>query len=149
MTLEVIEKGTHHNEAQKQGLSVHDFVVGLPHREWSLYPETRKVLDEVRSRGYKTALISNFNDEIHTLLKELGIYDKFDFVISSQEAGVPKPDPRIYQFALKKLDLLAEEALMIGDNYDADYQAPLDLGMQALFLDRNKSDLSIVLKDLN
>lgn len=149
MTMDVIEAEEHHKEARSQGLTVHDFVVSFEPREWVLYPETIEILDKVRKLGYKTALISNFDKKVHNIVESLGIRDKFDLILSSEEAGASKPNPKIYQKALADLDLLPEESLMIGDSYESDYQAPLDLGMQAIYLDRNKDDLSLLLSALN
>lgn len=144
MTMDVIETKQHQKEAKDNGLTVHDYVVSFAPKEWVLYPETVEILDKARQSGYKVALISNFNRKVHTIVESLGIKDKFDLILSSEEAGAAKPDPRIYQHALKHFDILAEEALMIGDNYESDYMAPKNLGMQALYLDRSKDDLSIV-----
>lgn len=146
MTVEAIESGKHRGHARNNGQTVHEYVVGLSHGEWVLYPDTIEVLDKVRDMGYKTALISNFDDSIHDLASSLGIKDKFDYVLSSEEAGAAKPSPQIYNKALDHFGLVAEEALMIGDNFSSDVQAPLDMGMQALYLDRGKDDLNIIFK---
>ncbi len=144
MTMEVIEKKEHHNEAKDQGLTVHDYVVSFAPKEWALYPEVIEVIDKLKADGYKIALISNFDKKVHEIVDSLGIKNKFDLVISSEEAGAAKPNPRIYQHALKSLDLLPEQAIMIGDSYSCDYQAPKDLGMEAVYLDRSKDDLTIL-----
>lgn len=148
MTMEVIETNEHTNLAKEQNLSIHEFVISQDTRKWKLYPETIEVLDKLKSRGYKLALISNFDDSIHTLAEELGIAEKFDLILSSEEARASKPNPKIYNFALEKLELVAEEALMIGDSYQGDYAGPKNIGMEAIYLDRRKDDLKLLLEYL-
>ena len=58
MTLDVIEEGTHHNNAKAAGKTVHDYIVAIPHREWALYPETNEVLDKVKEKGYSILINS-------------------------------------------------------------------------------------------
>lgn len=148
MTLEIIESKKHKDLAKENGQSIHDFIVSYDRREWALYPETIEVIDKLRAQGLKIALISNFDNKLYSIIDDLGIKDKFDLMISSEDAGAAKPNPKIYQAALKELDLLPEEAIMIGDSYEGDYDAPKRLGMEAVFLDRNQDDLSIILQSI-
>ncbi len=71
---------------------------------------------------YKTGVISNaWPDARESLVREK-IDTAFDTLIISAEVGVMKPDPKIYQIALQKLRVAAEEAIFIDDtpvNVDA------------------------------
>lgn len=64
-------------------------------------------------------------------LKAAGIYHYFDSVITSESAGYAKPDKRIFDAALKGAKSKAEEALMVGDNFNADIEGAINAGMDA------------------
>jgi len=52
--------------------------------------------------------------------QKLGLQRYIDFLVSSEEAGVEKPSPYIFELALDKLQLKAHEVIMIGDNANKD-----------------------------
>lgn len=65
---------------------------------------------------------------------------QWDFGVFSGLEGVEKPDPRIYEIALKRAGNLApEEVLHIGDSMRKDYVPATSIGMRALLLDRFKT----------
>jgi putative hydrolase of the HAD superfamily len=43
-----------------------------------------------------------------------------DYLVSSEEAGAEKPDPKVFELSLEKLGLKKDEVVMIGDNYEKD-----------------------------
>jgi epoxide hydrolase-like predicted phosphatase len=77
-----------------------------------------ELVDTIRSlRGrYKTALLSNaFSDLRQVVTSLLNFSDAFDEMIISSELHLMKPDPRIYQLALQRLGVAAQEAVFIDD----------------------------------
>ncbi len=69
----------------------------------------------------------------HRKIRKLGI-DKFiDAIVTSEEAGVEKPNFKIYDKILKKLDVIPQEALFIGDNLKKDVLGPIEYGMKAFW----------------
>ena len=69
----------------------------------------------------------------HRKIRKLGI-DKFiDAIVTSEEAGVEKPSFKIYDKILKKLDVIPQEALFIGDNLKKDVLGPIEYGMKAFW----------------
>lgn len=77
----------------------------------------RGLLEFIRSlRGkYKTGLISNAWDDLRTRIVEEKFDDAFDHLTISAEVGVAKPSAKIYQFALKQLDVSPSEAVFVDD----------------------------------
>jgi len=73
-------------------------------------------LRELRSRGIKVAIISNCDENTRGLLVKLGVAALADALILSNEVGVAKPAAQIYQHALDKLGVNAEDALFVDDN---------------------------------
>jgi len=94
-------------------------------------------LHAIKNRGLKTAIITNGPvPRQRNKIARLGIDHLIDIVIVSDEVGIKKPDSRIYELALSQLQCNANQVLMIGDNPDFDVIAPIQLGMQALWLPR-------------
>lgn len=78
--------------------------------------------------GLRLAVVSNWDVALHEHLEELGLADHFETVVTSAEAGAPKPDPRIFALALERLDVRPERALHIGDA-EADEEGARAAGM--------------------
>ncbi|KAG4266523.1 hypothetical protein FPRO04_11128 [Fusarium proliferatum] len=90
-------------------------------------PGSIETLRSLRKNGYRTAIITNGPTEIQIeKAKAIGVFDLVDCVITSQEAGHPKPDVRIFQYALEKLDVKPDDAHMVGDSVEADIKGALD-----------------------
>ncbi|NKC12548.1 MAG: HAD-IA family hydrolase [Gammaproteobacteria bacterium] len=104
---------------------------------WTLYPEVLPVLTGLAARGYRLAVISNFDSRLPGVLSQLGVLKRFESIVFSTEAGAAKPDPGIFEEALKRLHITAEEALHAGDNSDADFAGARAMGMHALLLRRS------------
>ena len=85
---------------------------------WTPYPDTAAVLDGLRRRGVKTAVVSNIAFDLRPAFHG-GRCDVDEFVLSF-EVGAVKPDPEIFQTALDRLAVPAENTLMVGDSDEAD-----------------------------
>jgi len=118
---------------------VRDWGVDLPpgrfleaFRSWStsLLPGAEDLLASLRPR-FRLAALSNSN-ELHweRNTNDLGINDLFDLAISSHQVGFCKPDPRIYQAALRRPDV-SPHAVMFFDDAHANVVAASRLGMRA------------------
>ncbi len=101
-----------------------------------LYPETLEVLREVKGRGYRLGVISNFTDSLVKVLQYHGLSAFFDSVTYSQAVGEPKPGREIFRRALKSTGCGAADSLHIGDSWDADYLGAVGAGMEAVWLNR-------------
>ncbi|MEP7010796.1 MAG: HAD-IA family hydrolase [Acidobacteriota bacterium] len=112
---------------------------------WEVFPEVPAVLAELRARGFKLAVISNWDERLPAVLAGLGLSQSFDAVVTSGDAGVEKPDRRIFDHALSLLGIPPERALHVGDRKVEDCEGALAAGMSAaLRLDRtgrNRGDL--------
>lgn len=85
---------------------------------WTPYPDTARVLEDLRARGVRTAVVSNIAWDIRPTFVNLRA-DPDEFVLSF-EVGAMKPDPRIFRTALERLGIAAEETLMVGDSEEND-----------------------------
>jgi putative hydrolase of the HAD superfamily len=107
---------------------------------WELYPEVPGVLEQLQPR-FQLAVISNFDGRLRLILQHLGISKFFRHVFVSSELCADKPDPEIYQRALKFIDLKPNEVLHVGDDPERDWQAATAAGLSIFRLDRQKNSL--------
>ncbi|XP_078444712.1 haloacid dehalogenase-like hydrolase (HAD) superfamily protein [Wolffia australiana] len=87
---------------------------------WKLPPHAYETLCRLREAGVKLAVVSNFDNRLPKLLRDLSIADLFDAIIVSSEIGYEKPDSRIFEAALDQLGVHAGEGVHIGDDELAD-----------------------------
>ena len=103
---------------------------------WSVYPETRGILETLRSRGIPLGVISNWDSRLPALLRSLDLDGYFDCVIMSAAAGFEKPHPGIFRQALDALGVEPGRAVHIGDRLEEDYTGARTAGLRALLVDR-------------
>jgi HAD superfamily hydrolase (TIGR01509 family) len=87
---------------------------------------------------YKLGLISNLRiPELgRELLKKYSLEEYFDVILISGEENVRKPNPLIFEKALKLLGVKASESVFIGDMLDLDVIGPKNVGMKTIFIKR-------------
>jgi HAD superfamily hydrolase (TIGR01509 family) len=78
--------------------------------------------------GLRLAVVSNWDVALREYLEELGLAEHFAAVVTSAEAGAPKPDPRIFELALERVGVRPERALHVGDS-EADEEGARAAGM--------------------
>jgi len=107
---------------------------------WELYPEVSGVLEKLQPR-FQLVVVSNFDGRLRFILEHLGISKFFAHVFVSSELGADKPDPEIYQRALKLMKLHPNEVLHVGDDPERDWGAASAAGLPVFRLDRPKNSL--------
>jgi putative hydrolase of the HAD superfamily len=102
----------------------------------SLDPEAKGVLSALR-RTRAVGLITNYDHPPHVylLLARLGLAALFDVVVVSGEVGIEKPDPRIFELAIKQAKLQPREVVYVGDTA-ADVHGALDAGLCPILIRR-------------
>lgn len=103
------------------------------------YPETIAVLTELRSRGYRLGMVSNWDSRLPSVCDTLGISPHMEFILASASVGVEKPDRRIFEMALASAGVPPHRAIHVGDDYDADVLGAQGAGIDVLHLDRDGS----------
>jgi FMN phosphatase YigB (HAD superfamily) len=106
------------------------------------YDDAVPILKEVKSRSLKIGLISNIGQEIEDYCRDLGFAPFLDFKVTSWEVGYDKPRPEIFQTALARAGVQADEAIFVGDQYEQDVIGARGVGMKAILLDRRQSGKS-------
>ena len=82
-----------------------------------VYPEVPKTLKTLKDGGMKTAILSNGEPSmLISAAKNAGIYELLDAILSAEEVGVFKPHPDVYQIALDKFKIPAEQVSFQSSN---------------------------------
>jgi putative hydrolase of the HAD superfamily len=106
-------------------------------------PGAHDLLDYLKGRGYRLAVISNNDGRAEEKCEEVGIREYFDIVLDSTVLDLIKPDPRIFKHALEKLGLDSREVIHVGDMYGADVMGGMNAGLDVIWLNhRNIEGLS-------
>lgn len=101
---------------------------------WRCFPFTQEVLVRLQKEGYALGLISNWDASCREVLRENGLNKLLDPIVVSWEAGVEKPDRRIFEHALSLCGEAPEECLYVGDNYYDDDVGAAAAGMACCIL---------------
>jgi len=98
-----------------------------------LFPDVKEFILDLKSVGITTAIITDLTAQIQfRKIIYLGLDTYFDYVVTSEEAGIDKPDQAPFEIALKKLQISPENIWMIGDNPDADIAGAAQFNMLTL-----------------
>ncbi|KAF5264470.1 hypothetical protein FOXYS1_4756 [Fusarium oxysporum] len=94
-------------------------------------PGSIETLARLREHGYRLAIITNGQTKDQAdKAKAIGVYHLVDHIITSEEAGYPKPDVRIFQYAMDKLS--SGSAYMVGDSIESDIRGALEAQLTAV-----------------
>jgi putative hydrolase of the HAD superfamily len=112
--------------------------VNISPRKVNLYPHTMEILKYLHPK-YELHIITNGFQEVQNIkLETSGMDQYFKTLITSEKAGVKKPDPAIFEYALQKTGATADNSLMIGDDYEVDIIGAEGIGMDQVFFDPEK-----------
>lgn len=89
---------------------------------------------EALSRRFRLGLIANQGAECREHLARLGIFSRFEVVVFSDELGMAKPDPRLFELAIARAGASADRCTMVGDRLDNDIEPAAALGMPTVWV---------------
>lgn len=117
-----------------------------------LFPNAIEILEYLKPK-YKLHVITNGFQEIQDKkLKNSNIFGYFDQVINSEMAGVKKPNPIIFELALKRANTSSEKSLMVGDSLEADILGAKAVGFNTIHFNGHNEPLhafSEIIHDLS
>lgn len=114
-----------------------------------LFENTFEILDYLKY-SYNLHIITNgFSEVQQGKMKNSNINHYFKTVTNSESVGVKKPNPKIFNHALKVANAPVDKALMIGDNYEADILGAINIGMDAIFFDVKNKTINNEVKQIN
>ena len=110
----------------------------------SLYPEVKKVLENLRNRNFKLAILSNGTPALlNQLVKSNNLENIFDELFSIEEVKVYKPDSRVYDLPIKKFNIKANEVTFLSSN-TWDVSGGGNYGYNSVWVNRNKSSFDLL-----
>ena len=101
---------------------------------FELYEDVLPVLDAVRTRGLRVGLLSNSARDLGLFVAHHGL--TVDAVLTSGVHGKTKPHETIFRRMLELLEVVAGDAVMVGDTVEDDVDGALAVGMRAVLVDR-------------
>ena len=104
-----------------------------------LYEDVIPTLNSLRKLNLKLGLISNMDKSGSEILDEFNLSSYMDVCITSKEAKVEKPDSKIFNMALSKLDIDATNSIYIGDQILSDIEGAKNSKMLPILIDRESS----------
>ena len=119
-----------------------DRLFAITQTNWVLEVDTLPTLKKLEGDGYRLGLISNAGDDqdVQQLARRFGISQYFDFILTSAACSYRKPHPRIFELALSNWYFLPNEAVMVGDNLDADIRGAQSAGLSAIWISRRAGE---------
>lgn len=97
------------------------------------YPDAKDMLQYLHSKGYGIGIIANQTLGTKDRLQKWGLLPCIDLIFASAEMGLAKPDPRIFEQAIKRSGCIPSETVMIGDRLDNDIRPAKKLGMGTIW----------------
>ncbi len=114
-----------------------------------LYNDVKECLSNLRERNIKTAIITDgIPIKQYEKILRLEIDHLIDLVLITDQIGIRKPNPSLFEYCLKKFNVKGQETIYIGDRLDKDIEPALKNGIHSIFIHRGgKYDLSSKIED--
>ena len=110
----------------------------------SPYPEVKEVLESLKRKNFKLAVLSNGTpDLLNELVESNNLNNLFDDLFSVEEVKVFKPDLKVYEIPLKKYNIKANEIAFLSAN-TWDVSGGGNYGYNSIWVNRNKSEFDML-----
>ena len=110
----------------------------------SPFPEVREVLEKLKKKNLKLAILSNGTPSLlNDLVESNNLKNLFDDLFSIEEVKVYKPDQRVYEMPIKKYNVNADEITFLSSN-TWDVSGGGNYGYNSIWVNRNKSEFDIL-----
>ncbi|MFH1212395.1 MAG: HAD family hydrolase [Candidatus Woesearchaeota archaeon] len=129
----------------------------IMNKKVSLFPNVKKTLDELKKRGIRMIILSDSGgagEDKTKRIEILGIKKYFDFIFTSNDFGMNKPNRKIYDEIIKRTGLDPKKTISIGDDPLADLFMCKKLGMATVWdqesfaFDKKIGFVDYVVKDI-
>jgi len=114
-----------------------------------LFENTFEILEYLKT-NYNLHIITNGFSKIQQIKMENSkINHYFKTITNAESVGVKKPNPKIFNHALRVANVNPNQSIMIGDSYEADILGAMNMGMKAIFFGVYKKDLDTEIKQVD
>ena len=114
-----------------------------------LFDGTIEILEYLNEKYCLHIITNGFHEVQEGKMKNSGIKKYFKTITNSEMAGVKKPNPKIFEYALSKANVEKHHSIMIGDCIDADVNGALNFGIDAIHFNENKIEIPNHIKQVN
>lgn len=113
------------------------YIARSPHKT-NLFPDAHSTLKYLKSK-YQLHIITNGFKEVQFIkLNNSQLTPYFDLILCSEEVGVNKPNPLVFETALQKTNANPAQSVMIGDNPETDIQGAQNCGISTILFNPEK-----------
>ena len=110
----------------------------------SPYPEVKEVLEDLKKKNFKLAILSNGTLDLLNELVEINkLNNLFDDLFSVEEVKIYKPDPRVYEIPIKKYKIKSDEITFLSAN-TWDVSGGGNFGYNSIWVNRHNSVFDIL-----
>ena len=113
----------------------------LTTKYFSLLPGAEELVRYLAKKYPLTVVTNGFIEVQYEKFDKSGLRDCFSHIVLSEEVGCQKPNPRIYEAALRMNGVSAAEAVMIGDSWNSDIQGAINAGIDQIWIRKSKDPL--------
>jgi putative hydrolase of the HAD superfamily len=107
---------------------------------WRCAVQAGEVLGQLAARGYVLGLASNYDGRLRSVCAGLPPLAAVQHLVISSEIGWRKPAPAFFAALCRQVELRPEQVLLVGDDWDNDYQGASRAGLRAILLDASASE---------
>ena len=102
--------------------------------DWPAFPDSAEALRRLKAR-YRLGVITNCDDDLFAASNvRLGV--TFDWIVTAQQVGSYKPDPRNFAFAFERIDVPRERILHVAQSLYHDHVTARSFGLATAWIDR-------------
>ncbi|ABR30914.1 haloacid dehalogenase [Thermosipho melanesiensis] len=95
-----------------------------------------KFLSDMKSKGFRMAILTNGVEYVQQKRFKVAKLDRFfDFILTSERVGKPKPNPDIFFYAKKLSKVPLKESVYIGDNFETDFEGARNANLDFILFD--------------
>ncbi|MBR5855377.1 MAG: HAD-IA family hydrolase [Paludibacteraceae bacterium] len=117
-----------------------DFL-NLTTARFSLLEGAEELVRYLAAKYPLTVVTNGFVEVQYEKFDKSGLRDCFAHIVLSEEVGCQKPNPRIFEEALRMNGLQAEDVVMIGDSWNSDIQGAINAGIDQIWIRKSKDPL--------
>ena len=110
----------------------------LTTKYFSLLPGAEELVRYLAKKYPLTVVTNGFVEVQYEKFDKSGLRDCFSHIVLSEEVGCQKPNPRIFEEALRMNGVSAAEAVMIGDSWSSDIQGAINAGIDQIWIKKSK-----------
>ena len=127
-------------DKKKLAIQMGNEFLELTNRFFSLLPDAEQVVKFLAAKYPLTIISNGFKEVQYYKFSHSGLEKYFTHTIISEEVGINKPNPRLFEIALERNGVSASDALMIGDSYTSDIEGAKAANIDQLWICQNPQE---------